>query len=372
MVLFKIFLLFNKLSLKLYYQYILKNNIKQFIFITLLLISIILLTRSSSFLEFITERGVGLLDFFSLFALITPWLLTIIIPASLFISVIICFNKMILNNEIAILKNAGLSKFNILQPAIYLAIICSIICYIISLYLMPMANKALKMKKHNFQLNYSNIMIFPGVFENLNNVTISVEERGGDILSGILIYDDRNQDYSSTITASDGLIERDSNSLLIHLKDGTIQRFNNKTNVTEILRFDSYIVDLNDEKKVDENFVWKARERYFDELLNYNPNLHPKHIAQYKVEIHKRITMPLFSIILTLIATSNLFNGSFSRRGNLRNILKSIFLAIIFLISSIFIYNIMEKSISFTPLIYINFLIFFILCSFLIAKNKID
>ncbi len=358
--------------MKLYYQYILKNNIKQFIFVTLTLVSVILLTRSSSFLVFITEKGVGLVDFLSLLILITPWLLTIIIPASLFISLIICFNKMISNNEITILKNAGLSKFNILRPVILLSVLCSLVCYVISLYLMPMANKHLKMKKHNFQLNYNNIMISPGIFENLNNVTISVEGRKGNLLSGILIYDDRNLNYSSTITSTSGLIERKSDSLLIHLKDGTIQRFNNQTNITEILRFDSYIIDLNDEKKINENFTWKARERYFGELLNYDKNLHPKHIAQYKVEIHKRITMPLFSVILTLIATSSLFSGSFNRRGNLRNILKSVFLAILFITSSILIYNIMEKSIAFAPLIYLNFLIFFIFCSVVIAKNKLN
>jgi lipopolysaccharide export system permease protein len=215
-------------------------------------------------------------------------------------------------------------------------------------------------------------MISPGIFENLNNVTISVEGRKGNLLSGILIYDDRNLNYSSTITSTSGLIERKSDSLLIHLKDGTIQRFNNQTNITEILRFDSYIIDLNDEKKINENFTWKARERYFGELLNYDKNLHPKHIAQYKVEIHKRITMPLFSVILTLIAPSSLFSGSFNRRGNLRNILKSVFLAILFITSSILIYNIMEKSIAFAPLIYLNFLIFFIFCSVVIAKNKLN
>jgi lipopolysaccharide export system permease protein len=338
--------------------------------VTLTLVSVILLTRSSSFLVFITEKGIGLLDFLSLFILLIPWLLTIIIPASLFISLLICFNKMIYSNEIAILKNAGLSKFNIIKPVILLAIISSIICYIIALYLMPMANKVLKMKKYNFQLNYSNIMISERVFEHLNDRTIIVEEREGNILSGILIYDNSNPDYSITITAIDGMIEKKINSLLIHLYKGTIQRFNNETEITEILKFDSYVVDLNQEEKTSD-VTWKARERYFGELLDYDPNLHPKHIAQYKVEVHKRITMPLFSIILTLIATSSLFSSSFNRRGNLKNILKAIFLAILFIILSVLIYNMMEKSMIFTPLIYLNFLIFFIFCSFLIAKNKI-
>jgi lipopolysaccharide export system permease protein len=357
--------------LKLYYNYILKNNIKQFLFITLILVSVILLTRSSSFLVFITEKGVGLWDFFSLFILITPWFLTIIIPASLFISVLISFNQMISNNEITILKNSGLSKFDIIKPVIILSIICSIICYIIAFYLMPMANKNLKMKKYDFQINYSNIMISPGIFEHLNDLTISVEERQGDILSGILIYDNRNPEYSATITAIDGQIEKKFGSILIHLGQGTMQRFNNKTHITEILRFDNYVIDLNQEGKEDMNFTWKARERYFNELFTYDNNLHPKYIAQYKVEVHKRITMPLFSLILTLIASSLLFSGSFNRRGNLRNILKSIFLAILFITCSILIYNIMEKSIKFAPLIYLNFALFLGFCSILISRNKL-
>lgn len=279
---------------------------------------------------------------------------------------------MIANNEIAILKNSGLSKFEIIKPVIILALICSLICYVISFYLMPMANKNLKMKKYNFQLNYSNIMISSGVFEQLSDMTISVEKREGDILSGILIYDNRNPEYSATITAVDGRIEKKSGSLLIHLGQGTMQRFNNKTSITEILRFDDYVIDLNQEEKADMNFTWKARERYFNELLTYDPNLHPKHIAQYKVEVHKRITMPLLSLVLCLIATSLLFSGSFNRRGNLKNIVKSIFLAILFITISILIYNIMEKSINFAPLIYINFIIFIGFSMLMILKDKLS
>jgi lipopolysaccharide export system permease protein len=215
-------------------------------------------------------------------------------------------------------------------------------------------------------------MISPGIFEHLNNVTISVEQRNADILSGILIYDNRNPEYSATITAVSGRIEKKSSSLLIHLNQGTIQRFNNKDNITKILRFDDYVIDLNQKEKENNKFTWKARERYFGELFNYDPNLHPKHIAQYKVEIHKRITMPLLSLVLALIATSLLLGGSFNRKGNLKNILKSIFLAILFITISILIYNIMEKSIKFAPLIYINFIIFIAFCSLMISKNKLN
>lgn len=278
---------------------------------------------------------------------------------------------MIMNNEISILKNAGLSKLQIVKPIIFLAVICSLIGYLIAFCLMPMANKTLKMKKYDFKYNYTNILITPGIFEHLSGLTINVEKREGNSLSGILIYDDRNPEYSITITAVAGIIEKKGSSLFIHLNNGTIQRFNNKTNTTEILQFDDYVIDLNQNDKSDNNFIWKAREAYFNELLNYDQNMSAKYIAQYRVEVHKRITMPLFSLLLTLIAVSCLFKGTFNRRGNIKNILQAIFVAIIFAILSILIYDLMENSIKFAPLIYMHFVIFFIIPIHSLIKNKI-
>jgi lipopolysaccharide export system permease protein len=273
--------------------------------------------------------------------------------------------------EITILQNAGLNKINIAQPVIILAILSSIICYSISLYFMPLANKEFRMKRVNFRNNYTNILINSGIFENLNDLTINVSKRSNDKLFGILIYDDRNPEYSMTVTASEGYIDDISNSILLKLKNGTIQRFNNKDRSTEILKFDSYVVDLNQNNKSNNNVSWKAKERFMHELINYEDDSSAKRINEYRVEIHKRMTMPLLSLILSMIAISNILAGGFNRNGNIRNILKAILYAIIFMATIVASYNMAEKDSIFTPLIYFNFLTFFLYSTYIIAKNKL-
>ena len=82
------------------------------------LILLIWSAKAISFVGFITDKGVGVGDFFRLFALILPWLATTIIPISLFIAVLIAYNQMLSCNEIIIFKNAGLNNIKLANPAV--------------------------------------------------------------------------------------------------------------------------------------------------------------------------------------------------------------------------------------------------------------
>ena len=120
----------------LYFNYLFKKTLYQFLAIISILVSLIWFSRAISFMKYITENGISIGKFFYLFILILPWLLIFIVPISIFIAVIMVYGKMIKSNEITILKNSGLTKFQISKPIISLAILASIFCFIISFYLM--------------------------------------------------------------------------------------------------------------------------------------------------------------------------------------------------------------------------------------------
>ncbi len=359
--------------MKLYSLYLTRKIISYFLVTVLTLVLLIWFTKAISFIGFITEQGVNISDFFNLFILILPWLFLIIIPVSLFLGVLISYNQMLSHNEIVILKNAGLDNLKLARPAITVAVVCCLICYVISFFAMPYANKKLRRARSDFKNNYANLMISPGIFENLNSLTIYVKNRDSDNkLSGILIYDSRNQEYSSTITAQNGILnqeEQSDGSILLYLNQGSVERFNYAKRKTETLNFDSYVVNLSDNNQPTAKLKWKASERYIGELLYPDDKASAQDLGRYYIELHQRITYPLLSMILVLIATATVLSNKFTRHGNLVHTIKATLFAATFMALLTFGYDLVEYSPRLTPLIYLNLLIF-VMISFHHLKPK--
>lgn len=356
----------------LYKRYLLKKITSYFVVVLTILICLIWFTRAISFVKFITEKGISITSFLQLFILILPWLSLLIIPISLFIAILISYGRMNSSNEITILKNSGLTKIQIIKPAIIVACFMSLFCYLISLYLMPMANKNLKLAKKDFQHNYANIMISPGIFESLNNLTIYVNDRDeNNKLFGVLLYDTYSKESTMTLSAKDGKLIEENGSILMLLRDGSLQKYNIKERNSEILYFDEYVVNLSQNNKVTNfNLVWKAAERYLHELIYPEEEETSQEILNsYRVEIHQRLTYPLFSVILTLIACAFILKGDFSRRGSAMNNINAVFTACIFISITMVSYDLMEKSSKYDAVLYSNF-VFFVFYSIYLLKTN--
>jgi lipopolysaccharide export system permease protein len=260
------------------------------------------------------------------------------------------YNRLINSNEITILKNSGLNKFSLCFPIIPLLVICVIISFSISFYFMPYANKNLRLARIEFQNNYSNLAFKSGTFETVRSMTIYVKDRIDNKLAGILVYDLGKEEYSLTVTAKSGTIMTSPNSAILYMQNGTVQKFNYKTKKTDILKFDSYSFNLGKERKDNLPIRWRPNERYLSELLYPEPDSSLEELKKYHMEVHQRITIPLFSIVLTIIALNAILRGQFNRRGNLANILIAILIASIFIIVAINLNNIAYASISYLNL----------------------
>jgi lipopolysaccharide export system permease protein len=354
--------------MQIYNLYLARKITGSFLVIVSTLILLIWFAKAVGFIRFITEKGVSLIDFINLFVLILPWLLLIIIPISLFLAVLISYNQMSSHNEIVILKNTGLDNIKLAKPAIAVAVICCLICYLISFFLMPFSNKKLRSIRSDVGHNYVNLVISPGIFETLNSLTIYVKNRDqNNKLSGVLIYDSRNKEYSTTITASSGDIKQDNGATLLYLGSGTAEKFNYQTKKTDILHFDSYVVNLADNSQPIKSPNWKAGERYINELLYPEEDASYQDLKNYYLELHQRIVYPLLSIVMTLIAVAFVLGGKFSRHGNSSHSVKATLCAAAFIVMVMFSYNLISKSSAFTPILYLTSLVFVII-SFRILK----
>jgi lipopolysaccharide export system permease protein len=357
--------------LKVYSRYIFEKTLLNFAGFGAIFIALIWFSRAIGFVKYVTENGVKLSQFFSLFLLILPWLLLFIIPVSLFAAILLVYNRMLASNEITILKNSGLTKIEICTPVIPIAIASSLFCFLISFYLMPYANKELRLSRIDFKNNYASLAFNPQTFETLNKLTIYAKNRDeNNHLSGILLHDERAEGYSITITAKNGNIVSENNSGLLYMEDGTVQKFNYTTKKSEILNFDNYVFNLTEAKKGSDSMRWKPKERYISELINPGDDTEESELRKYRAEIHERFTYPLLPIIFSLIGISFVLRGQFSRSGNLPNTVIAISVATGFLILTMTIGDLVETSTFFSPLLYLNFLAFGFL-SYKILTEKI-
>lgn len=357
--------------MKLYARYLFQKTAFAFAAIISVLILLIWFSRAIGFVKYVTENGVSLSQFFYLFILILPWLLIFIAPISLFAAILLIFNRMLTNNEITIFKNSGLTKLQICYPVILLATIISLFCFIVSFYLMPYANKELRLSRVNIENNYANLSFNPQTFETLKDLTIYARGRDkNNQLLGILLHDKRNSQYSSTITAQSGRISIEDKSALLYMENGTVQRFNYQDKKTEILNFDDYVFNLTENQKSDVVLRWKASELYMHELFNPSRDIQESELAKYRVEINQRFTYPLLPIAFTFIAAAFVLRGQFNRYGNLRNTVTAVIASVIFLGLTIASYTLIEFSPNFAPLPYLNFLLFLVLSLKLLESTK--
>ncbi len=356
--------------MKLYGRYIFYKTIAGFAAIIAILISLIWFSRAITFVRYVTENGIELSKFFYLFVLILPWLLLLIIPVSLFMSILLIYNRLIASNEITILKNSGLTKLEICRPVLSLGIFASLICFGISFYLMPYANKELRILRIDFQDNYANLAFNPQTFERLKELTIYAKDRNeNNQLSGILLHDERADQYSMTITAQTGRIITEDNAALLYMENGTVQKFNYLSRKSEILNFDNYVFNLSENNKGVTRLRWKSKERYLHELVNPEDDVEEHEIKRYRAELHQRFTYPLLSVIFSIIALACILRGGFNRSGNLMNIILAIFLVVIFFAIMITSYDLIESSPKFAPVLYLNFIIFFAVSLNLLTAN---
>ena len=237
---------------------------------------------------------------------------------------------------------------------------------------MPLANKQLRVARTNFENNYSNLSFSKGTFEELKSLTIYVKDKNEqNQLFGILLHDARNVEYSTTITAKRGNLKSENGTLLLYMQDGTVQRFSHKDNKEEILSFDDYVVNLSDNNKnIDTQKRWKAKERFLSELLKPNDDSTAEDVVQYKIELQQRLTYPLMSVVLVMIALAFILRGDLNRHGNSLNIVMAVLVGILFLGITIMIYRLLENYFSLVPLLYLHFILFFSAALYMLKVNS--
>lgn len=355
----------------LYHRYIIKSLILPVIVITLTLTGIVWLTQSLRFIDLIVNKGLDVSMFLYLSFLLFPSMLMLILPLALFISVLMVYNRFISDSEMIVFKSSGISRLGLTVPALVVALGVTLLGYLISLYLLPASYREFKDTQTFIRNNYASVLLQEGVFSTpTKGLTVYIESRSGSgELHGILVHDARNPDRPITYMAQSGTLVRTDAGPRFDLVQGHRQEIDKEHGNLSVLKFDSYPMDLSVYTS-EEGRDWRTpEERYIHELF-FPTDVDKKQWGKYIAEGHNRLTWPLFSLVLTLVAVAALFSGQFNRRGQWKRIVSATIIGVLLVILQLIFKSLTASHTYLAPLMYANLLLAAAMCASIILTSR--
>jgi lipopolysaccharide export system permease protein len=304
-------------------NYILSLLLWPTVLITFCLSGIVWLMQAVRFIDFIINRGLSVTDFLYLTILLLPSLIAYILPIALVIAIILTYHRLIADSELVAMQASGYSRWQLTRPALIASVIVAGLIYVLTLNLLPHANREFKNMREFFKQNYASIMLQEEVFNHpIDGITVFISKRGLDgKLKGILVHDSRNPQNTITMMAKQAALVQSKSGPKFLLEDGIRQEMRqDEKNGGKLswLSFASYNLDLsyytkrNLERKLSEGELTTQDLWQNVQLGKIDGN--PKNSVNI-IELNWRLAWPPLVILLSIITVANLTAGQFQRRG---------------------------------------------------------
>jgi lipopolysaccharide export system permease protein len=255
--------------------------------------------------EMIINRGVSLMEMLLIMIYISPAFLSLTIPMSVLIASVVTFNQFSFYSEWVAMKACNMSFMRIMRPVFIFSIAAYILANTMMFYALPWGNQGYKQLIFDIIQNRANFDIKPNVFnQDFKNLVILVREKGSKVhMKGVFIADQTQPDSPQMISAREGMIIPDPESLRIQLqlKNGTIHQTSNMKGDYQTLNFDRYDLTLSlpDTEKLQREALSGNRELSLGKLMEKIEELEAKGLntASAIVELSKKFSIPFTCLI---------------------------------------------------------------------------
>ena len=323
------------LSNKIYKHFFIE--LSRYFFLVLFTFTIIVwAVQAVNFLDLIVEDGHGVSVYLNYSLLIIPKILTKFIPLSFLIALFLTILKFEGENEFLILWTSGMNKMKVVNFFFKVSIMVTILQLIFASLINPQFLNHSRSLIKSSNLDYVSTMVKSKQFnDTIEGLTIYVEEKKQNgVLKNIFIRDDgsvlKSLDNSKdsnniTIYAKEGRIEEGEKGNYLALRNGTIQKENDKN---EIISINFIKTNLQMEGLKTKSIIMPKNSgnliKNFNRLYTFkNKNIQilncPKTDSKIDTlaELNRRFGMPLYIPTISLILSFLLISRSESNRKNL-------------------------------------------------------
>ncbi|MEM1391145.1 MAG: LptF/LptG family permease, partial [Pseudomonadota bacterium] len=186
-----------------------------------------------------------------------------------------------------------------------------------NLFVQPAAQREMRAQVQEARTELVSTLFRPGQFTSPDeNLTVFARDHLGIELIGVQIAERAGQSDGRDYLAERGrFIEVDGIPSIV-MFEGEIHQLDNN-GALNVLKFDQSTFDLSPFMSERGAVILKASDRYLHELVFLDPNDYQDVQDRDKLiaEAHLRVTTPLLSIAMALIAILAVIGGSFSRLG---------------------------------------------------------
>ncbi|MBX7146456.1 MAG: LptF/LptG family permease [Alphaproteobacteria bacterium] len=291
--------------------YILRKTLVPLLMTVSIALFALLLERLIRLLDMVANQSGSLQIIFKMLASLIPHYLGIALPAAFFVGTILTVMKLCQDNELDAFQSMGYGIHRLLVPLGGLALSLLLIIFLVIGFMQPHTRyvyRALVYAITHTALNA--VLQRESFFTGLGGMTIFIDDINtqGQLLTGIYIHEQKNNEEFITTTAHHGEIFRskDDNQLILSLNQASRIESNQKTGQTNLSSFDRLDIPLDiafDQEKFRNRGLGGERELTLFELLSHDENL-LKNIPPQNVqaEIHSRLVRVFSLLFLPIMA----------------------------------------------------------------------
>ena len=287
--------------------YAIREISSSFLLLLILLSSILWLGQGLRHIELLTSDNVSFVSYISYILLLLPKILSITIPICLFLSVLFNINRLRNDSELIVLWAAGKSDLeSLLKPIFLLALLIYFLSTILSVYITPYSLNEIRHKIIDIRSSgvHSSILKEKKFISPVDNLTIFLQERVANKITGLLIHDIKNPYSPQTYIAENGEFIEEDNKKILRLFNGNIQIFERNENKISEVEFQTYDLNLAPYNKQESEHIY-ADELYTYQIINNLNGKQIKYLDSYEKEqfaqLHSRIANPLYVFSFALI-----------------------------------------------------------------------
>ena len=290
-------------------RYILFTATVAFLAVVSTLTVMVWLTQALRRIDLLASQGQTIVMFASIVALTLPTFLMVTAPFALFLAVLYTLNRFNGDSELIVMSAAGVSPWQVFGPLFCLALAVALLSGSIATYFAPMSMRALRDQIARVNADIVTNVAQPGRFTAIERgLTFHIRDRtAGGTLHGIFIHDAREK-VAQTFIADRGRIIDAPGGLFLVLEAGSLHRSGSETiggpAENSIVEFPRYAFDLSQFRHEITETYYRPNERPLLEVLwpaADDPTLKVDP-GRFRVELHQRLSTPLYPLASFLIA----------------------------------------------------------------------
>ncbi|GAB4416134.1 MAG: LptF/LptG family permease [Thermodesulfovibrionales bacterium] len=302
--------------MKTIHRAIIRELLFTFILSLLSLNFLLMMERILRLSRLLSGIGASIPDMIKIILYIQPQLMMLTIPMSLLLSILLTYGRLNADNELVILKTAGMPFRDISMPVFIMGTICFLGGLLVSFYISPVSAVRLRDSVSRMITERAPMAIEAGIFNtSFRDIVILVREKPRpDEMKGIFIYDNRNNKEPKVLVAKEGRIYADREfNISVYMKDGYIHMARPEGSI-EIF-FKAYNLSLNLSQ---ESPSRKNSEMTPIEILKEARGRDARERIPFLLEFHRRLSLPSLCLLLMFLGPPlSLLSGKSGRLGGL-------------------------------------------------------